>query len=128
MPLITDKDIQDINSALAELAPYTEAAITYKTYVSTTPANQKTGTQAVDNYATDATVTGAMVQELTLEQIMTSGGAYEAGDVEFTVRRTTKPLYTDRIQYDGVLWRPKEIRRPPLNGVNLWTIIATKKG
>jgi hypothetical protein len=123
--LIRDKDILDINNALAEIAPYTEEDITYQAYNSTTPGNPVAGTAATNNYNPEAISAG--IRELTLEEIVVSGGAYETGDVEFSIRRATKPDYLDRIDYDGGRYRPKKITIPPLKGVCLWTVVARKE-
>ncbi len=125
--MIKDRDIAAINNALESMAPYTEVSIVYQVYQDTTPGNKPAGQAPTDNYTPDATVTSAMYRELTLEEVQLSGGVYERGDVEFSVRRSTKPSYKDRVDYDGARWKPKEIGRPPLNGVNLWGIVARKE-
>lgn len=125
MPLLTQKDIDDIKAAMAELAPFTEEPITYRTYTGTTPGDPVMGTPDTPNY--DDTAETAIVQELSIEEVAVSGGVYVLGDVEFTVRRATKPAYEDRIIYDGKTWKPKSINKVFLGEVLWWEVRAGRE-
>ncbi|MFZ3171964.1 MAG: hypothetical protein WA118_08295 [Carboxydocellales bacterium] len=125
--LITDADIAEIEAILEDLSDVTEEPITYKTYTGLTPGDQLAGTPATPTYTTDLTTTSAMARELTLEEVRKSGGAYELGDMEFIVRRLTKPDYKDRIVYDGGEYRPKSRKRLFLKKVLWWELVAGKE-
>jgi hypothetical protein len=125
MPLITQKDVDDIKTAMAELAPFTEEPITYRTYTSTTPGDPVLGTPDTPNYTDTAETAGA--RDLTVEEVAVSGGVYVMGDMEFTTRRTTKPEYADRIVYQGDTFRPKDIDKTFLGEVLWWEVRAGKE-
>ena len=125
MALITQKDVDDIKGTLAELAPFTEEPITYRTFTEMIPGDPVLGTPDTPGYADTAETAG--VRELSLEEVQVSGGAYVLGDVEFTVRRQTKPKYEDRIAYGGSSYKPKSIGKLFLGEVLWWEIKAGKE-
>lgn len=124
MSLLTQKDIDDIKAAMAELAPFTEEPITYRTYTGTTEGDPVLGTPDTPNY-TDTPET-AGTRDLSLEEVVVSGGVYVMGDMEFTCRRAVKPAYEDRIVYDGFTWKPKDIDKLYLGEVLWWVVVARK--
>lgn len=125
MTLLTQKDIDDIKAAMVELAPFTEEPITYRTYTGITPGDSALGTPDTPNYTNTDETAGA--RELTLEEVTASGGAYVMGDMEFTTRRATEPKYEDRIVYDGVSYKPKEIKHTWLSEVLWWEVRARRE-
>jgi len=125
MPLINQKDIDDIKAALAEMAPFTEEPITYRTYTGTTSGDPVAGTSDTPNY-TDTSET-AIVQELSVEEVAVSGGVYVLGDMEFSIRRTTRPAYQDRIVYADATWKPKSIKSVFLGEVLWWEVRAGRE-
>lgn len=125
--LITEQDIQDLKNDLIDLADVVEEPIVYQMYIGMTAGNQVKGQAAQPNYSPDPNVTSAMIERLTLEQVQVSGGAYELGDVQFTIRRTTKPSYDDRIDYDGARYRPKDMDRLYLKETIWWEILGRKE-
>lgn len=125
MPLITQKDIDDIKAAMAELAPFTEEPVTYRTYTGITPGDPVLGTPDTPVYH-DTSET-AMARDLTVEEVAVSGGLYILGDMEFSIRRATKPTYQDRIVYGGATWKPKSIRSVFLGEVLWWEVRAGRE-
>lgn len=125
MPLVTQKDIDDIKAAMVELAPFTEEPITYRTYTGMTPGDPALGTPDTPNY-TDSSIT-AIARELTVEEVQVSGGVYILGDMEFTIRTATEPKYGDRISYKGATWKPKEINHTWLGEVLFWEVRAGRE-
>lgn len=125
MALLTQKDIDGIKAAMAELAPFTEEPIIYRTYIGMTPGDPALGTPDTPNYTDTEETAGA--RELTLEEVTVSGGAYVMGDMEFTTRRTTEPKYEDRIVYAGTSYKPKEINHIWLGEVLFWEIRAGRE-
>lgn len=125
MTLITQKDVDDIKGTLAELAPFTEEPITYRTFTEMIPGDPVLGTPDTPDY-TDTAET-AQVRELNLEEVHVSGGAYVLGDVEFTTRRETKPEHEDRIVYNGSSYKPKSINKMFLGEVLWWEVKAGKE-
>ncbi|MCG8401371.1 MAG: hypothetical protein MJA84_07210 [Firmicutes bacterium] len=125
MTLLSQKDVDEIKAAMAELAPFTEEAITYRTFTGMTPGDPVHGTPEIPNY-TDTSET-AMTRNLTAEEVQTSGGAYVMGDMEFTTRRTTKPEFEDRIVYGGLTWKPKKIDKMYLGEVLWWEVKAGRE-
>lgn len=125
MPLITQKDVDDIKAAMVELAPFTEEAIIYRTYTGTTPGDPVHGTPDTPNY-TDTEET-SMVRELTVEEVQVSGGAYVLGDMEFIIRREVQPEYEDRIVYGGLTWKPKSIDKTYLGEALWWEVKAGRE-
>lgn len=125
MPLLTQKDIDDLKAAMAELAPFTEEPIVYKKYTGMTPGDPLVGTPATPIYTlADST---AMVRDLTVEEIAVSGGKYILGDMEFSIRTATQPAYDDRIVYNGLIWKPKKINPVYLGEALWWEIKAGKE-
>lgn len=124
MALITQKDVEDIKAALAEIAPFTEEPITYRKYDHTNPGDPVLGSPTVDVYIDTATT--ASVRELTLEEVQVSGGAYLLGDREFTIRMQANPDYRDRIVYAGTSYKPKSIGKMFLGEI-LWLEIRAGK-
>lgn len=125
MPLITQKDVDDIKAAMAELAPFTEEPIIYRTYTGTTPGDPVLGTPDTPNYTDTEETAGA--RDLTVEEVAVSGGVYVLGDMEFTCRRVAEPKYDDRIVYNGSTWKPKDIDKTFLGEVLWWEVRAGKE-
>lgn len=125
MPLLSQKDVNDIKAALAEIAPFTEEPITYRKYDHTEPGDPILGTSPVDVYVDTQTTAG--VRELTLEEVQVSGGAYLLGDMEFTIRIEVPPSYRDRLVYAGTTYKPKSIGKMFLGEVLWWEIRAGKE-
>lgn len=141
MPIITDRDIADIKGALAELAPYIEEPAIYRRYLGLTEGNPVLGIPAQPNY--ESVAIALQARELTLEDVMVSGGAYVMGDVEFTIRKdqapgqlwdqnltgaigedSLLPDHPDRIVWNSAAYRPKSIKHLWLGGVLWWEIRA----
>ncbi|HBX22669.1 MAG TPA: hypothetical protein DEF34_03375 [Desulfotomaculum sp.] len=125
MALITQKDVDDIKAAMAELAPFTEEPITYRTFTGMTAGDSVHGTPETPNY-TDTNET-AMTRNLTAEEVQKSGGYYIIGDMEFTIRRETEPQYEDRIVCGGLTWKPKKIDKTFLGEVLWWEVKARRE-
>lgn len=125
MPLINQKDIDDIKAAMAELAPFTEEPITYRTFTGMTPGDLAAGVPDAPNFID--TVETAIVQELSIEEVAVSGGVYVLGDMEFSIRRVVQPAYNDRIVYGGITWKPKSIRKVFLGEVLWWEVRAGRE-
>jgi len=125
MPLITQKDVDDIKAAMEELAPFTEEPITYRTYTGMTEGDPVHGIPAQPTY-TDTAET-AMTRNLSAEEVQKSGGYYILGDMEFTIRREVKPEYEDRIIYGGLTWKPKKIDKTFLVEVLWWEVKAGRE-
>lgn len=141
MPVITDRDIADIKAVLSEVAPYIEEPATYRRYLGLTEGNPVLGIPAQPSYESLAITLQA--RELSLEEVMVSGGTYVMGDVEFTVRKDQAPGqlwdqnltgaieetallpdHPDRIVWNNAAYRPKSIRHMWLGEVLWWEIRA----
>lgn len=125
MVLITDKDVADIKAALEDIAPYVEEPITYRRRTGIMPGDPAHGEPDTPQY--DNQARAAVVRKLTLEEITISGGAYELGDLEFTIRMDQEPAYEDRIVYNGRTFRPKSIGKLYLKEVLWWDVRAGKE-
>lgn len=125
MSLISQKDIDDIKSALVELAPYTEEPIVFKRFDHIIEGNSVMGKP--DQAFYDSLNITAMIRDLTVEDIAKSAGFYLMGDTEFSIRTTLIPSTNDRIEHNGFIWKPKKIEKVFLGEVLWWEITARKE-
>jgi hypothetical protein len=122
--MLTSDDFAFMQEALAEIAPATEQTIIYRHYDHTEPGDEALGIPPQDVYIDEETT--AAVRELTVEEIQVSAGAFTIGDLEFTVRRESVDA-RDRIVYNGMTWKPVELRRMYLGGTLGWKLRCRKE-
>ncbi len=103
---VTNDDRAFIEAALAEVAGWTEQAVTYRIYQFTAAGDPALGTAPTPQFTDEATT--ADVQPLSLRIIEASGGRYQLGDIEALIRRAAV-AQQDRIQWQGAEYQPVEI-------------------
>jgi len=122
--VLDPRDLATIAEDLAVLAADAEVPITYRRYIGTTPGDPSLGLPPQDQYEDEATT--ATVRELTVEEVQAAGGTYSLGDVEIGARRPVVDA-RDRIVYNGLTWRPVEIRPVRLGGQVLRWLLRCRR-